>query len=176
LKTALRRAGSEFQAGSRYDKSKGRQQVAAGSDLTQKVRYDRAKILWFNRAGTPHGHTTRTHISTPRGEVRIDELRCRSFVPASISASNDMRRPGICVNRLQLDGLDVPLYDDDTFAVGWHALEHDASGQWRWSHASAQLPASARLVVIDLVNVGCLYWLQPPDAALVSGSSRPITA
>ena len=86
-----------------------------------------------------------------------------------------MRRLGICVNRVQLNGVDVPLYDDNTFAVGWYELEHDASGPWRWSHERAQLPASARLVVIDLMSVGSYYWLQAPDVAVVADRSRRIT-
>ena len=118
---------------------------------------------------------TRFAFVLPAHVTKI-EMQCRSFVPASISASNDMRTLGICVSRLQLNGVDVPLYDDNTFAVGWHALEHDASGPWRWSHERAQLPATARLVVIDLMSVGCYYWLQPPDAATISDSSRRITA
>jgi hypothetical protein len=117
---------------------------------------------------------TRLAFTLPPHVTKI-ELRSRSFVPASINASDDMRRLGICVNRLQLNGLDVPLYDDNTFAVGWYGLEHDASGQWRWSHEQAQLPASARLVVIDLVSIGLYYWLQPPDAALVSGSAPSVS-
>jgi len=117
---------------------------------------------------------TRFAFTLP-AHVNKTELCCRSFVPASISASNDMRRLGICVNRVQLNGVDVPLYDDNTFAVGWYELEHDASGPWRWSHERAQLPASARLVVIDLVSVGSYYWLQAPDVAVVADRSRRIT-
>jgi len=91
------------------------------------------------------------------------ELRCRSFIPAHInSESDDQRLLGICIARLQLDGIDVPLTDEAAFGLGWHALEADPQGQqWRWCTERAPLPAATRLVVIDICHEACCYWAEP---------------
>jgi hypothetical protein len=91
------------------------------------------------------------------------ELRSRSFSPAQINPSiDDTRSLGICVSRLQLDGIDVPLDSAAAFALGWYDLERDADGHtWRWSHDCARLPAGSRLVVIDLCHQGQFYWVKP---------------
>lgn len=92
------------------------------------------------------------------------ELRSRSFVPAHMRpASNDGRSLGVCVNRLQLDGAEMPLEDDAVFAEGWHGLEGtDAAQRWRWSCGRAVLPPGVRLIVIDTFSKGGRYWVEPP--------------
>lgn len=104
---------------------------------------------------------TRLAFMLPAGTSK-PELRCRSFVPAHVdAASADHRSLGICIGRLQLDGLDVPLQDDLRFASGWHGLERDTDGwQWRWSQNRVPLPAGTRLVVIELCGPG-FYWVPP---------------
>ena len=109
---------------------------------------------------------TRLAFTLPAGVSKV-ELRCRSFVPAYINAhSGDHRALGVCISRLQLDGLDVPLQDDLRFTTGWYGLEHDDAGwQWRWSQNRVPLPAGTRLVVIELCGPG-FYWLAPRREAL----------
>jgi Hint domain len=98
------------------------------------------------------------------------ELRCRSFSPAQINpVSDDTRSLGICVSRLQLDGIDVPLDSEDAVTLGWHELERNPDGQsWRWSHDRTRLPAGTRLLVIDQCNKGPYYWMAP--------GARPVAA
>jgi hypothetical protein len=92
------------------------------------------------------------------------ELRCRSFIPAHITAENgDQRSLGFCVARLQLDDAEVALEDEAQFLHGWHPLERNAQGEsWRWSQERMELAANTRLVVIDLCHQG-RYWTQPQD-------------
>jgi Hint domain len=98
------------------------------------------------------------------------ELRCRSFSPAQINpVSDDTRSLGICVSRLQLDGIDVPLDSEDAVTLGWHELERNPDGQsWRWSHDRTRLAAGTRLLVIDQCNKGPYYWMAP--------GARPVAA
>jgi hypothetical protein len=88
------------------------------------------------------------------------ELHSRSFVPAQINlAKDDPRKLGICVARLELDGIKVALADESTFARGWHLLEGNADGpHWRWSTGRTVLPAGTRLVVINIGHSGRCYW------------------
>jgi DNA-binding beta-propeller fold protein YncE len=90
------------------------------------------------------------------------ELRCRGFVPANVDpASEDRRVLGIRVNRLQLDGADVPLADPAVFEHGWHSLEQAGEHRWRWSHPSASLPAGTRQVTISMVGTAGYYQIDP---------------
>lgn len=88
------------------------------------------------------------------------ELHCRRYVPAQVRpASIDRRALGLCVRRLQIDGVDVPLDEATAFARGWHELEchPDAGFQMRWSQERVPLPAGTRLVVIECGGPG-FYW------------------
>jgi hypothetical protein len=95
------------------------------------------------------------------------ELRCRSFIPTHFDpASDDQRSLGICVDRLQFDGAEVALDNDDAFAYGWHRLELNPEGRpWRWSCDRAPLPLGTRLVVIDIAGPG-RYWANPTRSAI----------
>jgi hypothetical protein len=88
------------------------------------------------------------------------ELRSRSFIPTQINpAKDDPRELGICVARLELNGIEAALTDESAFAHGWHLLEGNADGQhWRWSTGCAQLPAGTHLIVIDIGHSGRCYW------------------
>jgi Hint domain len=79
------------------------------------------------------------------------ELRSRGFEPRhTVPDSSDTRRLGVTVERLQLDGTDVPLQDDAVLSAGWHTFEANADGyQWRWSSDRAALPSGTRLIVLD---------------------------
>jgi hypothetical protein len=113
---------------------------------------------------------TRLAFVLPAARSTI-ELGSRSFVPANMEpASEDRRSLGICVRRLQVDGVDIALENDAAFAPGWHKLESNATGEpWRWSSGSAPLPPNARLVVIDYTSKGP-YWLEQPSQ-LVAASA-----
>jgi len=93
------------------------------------------------------------------------KLCCRSFIPAHISAENsDQRSLGICVSRLQLDGVELALKDEAAFALGWHPLECNARQQsWRWCTERARLPAGTRLVLIEVCSQGPHYWARPQN-------------
>jgi hypothetical protein len=62
-------------------------------------------------------------------------LRCRSFIPAHLDpVTDDQRSLGICVGRLQFDGAEIALDNDEVFALGWHGIEGNPEGHsWRWS-------------------------------------------
>jgi len=101
-------------------------------------------------------------VQAPPAQCSTIELRSRSFVPAHVlPGNNDARSLGVCVGRLQVDGVDLSLEDDVTFADGWHPFESDSEGKhWRWSRDRAPLPAGSRLIVIDVVGRG-YYWVRP---------------
>jgi hypothetical protein len=86
-------------------------------------------------------------------------LRSNTFVPAHVSAAlTDRRTLGAYMNRVQIDGEDLPLGDDDVCAEGWQAFEPQADGLGRrWTNGAIPLPAKSRLVVLDFAGKG-LYW------------------
>jgi hypothetical protein len=94
----------------------------------------------------------------PEG-ARVIELRSREFVPAEVLAgSRDVRRLGVCVGSLALDGDAVPLENVQQFEQGWHGLEQTADGvMQRWTTGTAVLPPKTRLVFVDLAGRGH-YW------------------
>jgi hypothetical protein len=116
---------------------------------------------------------TRLAFVLPAGCASL-VLRSATFVPAHVDPdSADQRALGLRVGRLQIDGEDVPLGDDEAFRVGWHDEESgDGAAIWRWSAGAGRLPAAARLVVIDLAGSGC-YWRGPPS--FISAPSTSIS-
>jgi hypothetical protein len=157
--------------------------VANGGAAVQSAKtalLARAKVLGHVLTADPDVHVVADgqRIEPVRlGEQRLTfmlpaaaatlELRCRSFIPAHFdSASDDQRSLGICVDRLQFDGAEIPLDNDDAFAFGWHRLELNPEGRpWRWSRERAPLPAGTRLVVIDIAGPG-RYWAKPTRSAI----------
>jgi hypothetical protein len=101
-------------------------------------------------------------------------LASRTFAPAeTIAESDDPRRLGLCVRRLEIDGEDVALEDDAL--EGWNCAE-TASGAFshRWTTGAATLRPNGRIVIVDLAGRG-RYWLAPrkPERALGAlGSGR----
>jgi hypothetical protein len=101
---------------------------------------------------------TRRFFALPEGCQNI-RLRSRQFVPAHVNPdSGDWRELGICVGRLQIDGQDIALDQDEAFTSGWHQVEK-LSGNFRqrWTHGVTKLPAGCRLIVIDTAGRGH-YW------------------
>jgi len=113
---------------------------------------------------------TRSAFMLPANVADI-ALRSRSFVPAQCRpASQDGRTLGLCVARLQLDGLDLLLEDDGVSADGWSRFERFAAGAaQRWTTGDTPLPAGTRLIVIDSAGPGH-YWAteEAPALALVA--------
>jgi hypothetical protein len=152
-------------------------QVLEG-DLLEQVRtslLSRARHLGYEVSAEPDAHIVADGQRVDPialGENRLAfllpaqcstiELRSRSFVPAHVFAANsDWRSLGLCVGRLQLDGVDLALADAATFAEGWHPLESNGKGtHWRWSCERVPLPAGSRLILIDLAGRGS-YWNRP---------------
>jgi hypothetical protein len=106
-------------------------------------------------------------IPATRGHIqrRCIELCSRSFVPVGVDPSSyDERELGVCIGRLQINGDEVPLEENDRYAQGWHVLEVYPDGHChRWSSGRAELPAEARVVIIDIV--GRSFCWQSPEAA-----------
>jgi hypothetical protein len=81
-------------------------------------------------------------------------LVSRIWVPAhAIPGSADVRRLGVCVGRLQVDGVDRHLAAQDG-AAGWHPAETEGTATWRWTSGAAALPAGARSIIVDVVGPG----------------------
>lgn len=97
------------------------------------------------------------------------ELRCRGFEPRhTVPDSEDSRRLGVSVDRLQLNGNEVRLDDPSVVSTGWHPFESNDSGLWRWSSDCATLPAGTRLIVLDYVPGR--YWTTTLAAPKVSAA------
>jgi hypothetical protein len=147
----------------------------------------RAEVLGYARTQDPDVHLMvdgqrieavalgpmRVAFLLPEAAVSI-ELRSRSFSPAQIDpASADKRSLGICISRLQLDGIDTPLENETVFAQGWHDLERDAAGRtWRWSRDRTPLPEGTRLVVLDRCNARRSYWVEPTSDVIALHQDR----
>jgi hypothetical protein len=134
--------------------------LTANSDVHIVAAGERIEPLFCNEQ--------RVAFVLPADQTQI-ELRCRGFIPAHIdAASDDHRRLGVCVGRLQIDGLDLPLDDATAFERGWHGLEVYSPQQChRWSHESAPLPDGTRLVLIELACPS-FCWTQPEVKATLT--------
>jgi probable HAF family extracellular repeat protein len=81
-------------------------------------------------------------------------LKSRVFVPAhTLAGSSDPRLLGLCVSRLQLDGVDVDFARDPGMSEGWHDREPGHC----WTRGDTPLPPNTRLAVIELGGPGH-YW------------------
>ncbi|MDE2005038.1 MAG: Hint domain-containing protein [Rhodospirillales bacterium] len=78
----------------------------------------------------------------PRGTDQA-VLESRWGCPADLTPwCNDHRRLGLAVREVQVaegDDLRVIPMDHPGFARGWHPLESEAGGHWRWSDGAARL-------------------------------------
>jgi hypothetical protein len=91
----------------------------------------------------------------PEGAAEL-ALASRIFVPAEVQPGSPDRRPlGLCVCRLQLDGIETPLDFPPAVGQGWHAPEiRDGTALRRWTSGVAKLPARARIVLVELAGEG----------------------
>ena len=86
------------------------------------------------------GHVWR--FTLPEG-IETVRLMSRSMVPGAItSGERDMRRLGIAVSHLTLDGIDVPA-DDPRRTSGWHGP--DGTMQWTNGNAFLEVKGARRL-------------------------------
>jgi hypothetical protein len=108
----------------------------------------------------------------PAGRSSI-ELRSRTFIPAQTHvASSDRRELGVCVGRLQIDGIEIPLANEAAYASGWHALEKRADDtELRWSKGSTPLPPGTRLVVLDIASRSHC-WVPPASSVTALNGHR----
>ena len=76
-----------------------------------------------------------------------------------------MRKLGLCVKRLQIDGEDWAL-PSEAFGEGWHECEYqDDLPARRWTNGAARLPSRSQVVVVDIASVG--YYLRAPRQAQI---------
>lgn len=86
-------------------------------------------------------------------------LASRVWVPAQmLSASTDMRRLGVCVRALTMNGQALDL-SDARLISGWDKPEQDAVGEQRWTQGCALLPAGAVTVEVWLDGFAT-YWIE----------------
>ncbi len=85
-------------------------------------------------------------------------LRSNVFIPAhTVAECADSRELGLCVRRLQVDGMALRL-DDEVCMPGWHAAElADGRVSYRWTKGVTPLASGARIVIVDLAGAGH-YW------------------
>ncbi len=108
---------------------------------------------------------TQLAFELPAGAADI-VLRSNVFVPAHTCLEHtDQRELGIAVARLQIDGQDLALDQDEACGSGWHSAEFDREFRRRWTRGAADLPAGARNVIVDLAGPG-YYWSDPEESAV----------
>jgi hypothetical protein len=138
--------------------------ITADADVHLDVDGQRVAPVWLS--------DNRLAFLLASGGTRI-ELCSRTFVPAEVEAeSNDRRVLGLSILRLQIDGQDIDLGE---LHEGWHPLESHSEGRWRWTMGRVALPASARLILLDLAGRG-YYRTEPVRPCSESSASRAIGA
>jgi len=79
------------------------------------------------------------HFRLSRSATDV-HLLSRTWVPAWMEPdSADWRRLGVCVRRLEIDGTDTTL-DSLCGLDGWHHVERDGIGAFRWTSGAGRLP------------------------------------
>ena len=80
-------------------------------------------------------------------------------MPEPSEENFDTRELGLCVARLSVDGVDLPLERGDLFEDGWREAEwDDGRAARRWTAGAARLRPGARTVLVDLESFGLYYW------------------
>jgi len=152
-----------------------RELVMSGAQLNS-VRaqlLDRARALGFTTTADPEvrlvsaqGEIVRpASVAGNRYTFRLPRegrfhLASRTWIPAELMPeSDDARRLGVCVYRIQIDegptfvALDSETLPDD----GWHRLENGDESAWRWTDGFAALPWASKSISIELTR-GAAYW------------------
>jgi hypothetical protein len=103
----------------------------------------------------PQRYGDTLYIALP-ADARDLLVGSRSFVPAETEpAGTDMRRLGVAVAAVALDGEQMALHGPRPGA-GWHAPEPG----WRWTDGAGHLDvAGGSLAMLRLAAVGSRYWL-----------------
>ncbi len=91
----------------------------------------------------------------PEG-ARDIRLGSRTWRPADEATSDDKRHLGVAVRALEIDGRRQDL---EILGAGWHPLEGEDGGHWRWTDGAASLPAGAREIAVT-TGRGSLYWVE----------------
>ncbi len=105
----------------------------------------------------------RYSFSIPEGATTV-RLDSKTWVPTQLVAgSQDDRKLGVCVASIEVNNAVVPL---DTMLSGWHRFDISGSQSYRWTSGSAELPAQAREIAVELCGTA-RYWAAAPAAAEV---------
>jgi len=71
--------------------------------------------------------------------TRMVRILSQAWSPAEMETGNrDPRRLGLCLTGLSLDGAAIAL-NDPVLCAGFHPVETDGVGQWRWTDGAATL-------------------------------------
>ncbi len=128
--------------------------VEQGHEINQEA--DAHIVVDGLRVEPTHKSDTRLAFTLPSGGRDIS-LRSRVFIPAhTMAESADLRELGLCVSRVEIDGVTLALDNDE--ASGWREAEfNEGCFSHRWTTGAAPLPAGSTMVVVDLLGAGH-YW------------------
>ena len=105
------------------------------------------------------------HVQLPPGVTELTIVSPRGVPAGFLDESGDVRWLGAQLSLVLLDGDWIPL-DSPLLAAGFHGVEHDASGQWRWTKGGAtlRLPPSNETRLLELfVRDVMQHWEAPAD-------------
>jgi hypothetical protein len=130
--------------------------VEQGHEINQQA--DAHIIVDGLRVEPTYRSGSRLAFTLPPGGRDV-ALRSNVFVPAhTMAESLDLRELGLCVSRLEIDGVTLALDKDEANACGWREAEfNEGRFSHRWTTGATPLPAGSTTVVVDLLGAGC-YW------------------
>ena len=106
------------------------------------------------------------HFRVPAGVTELTIASSRGVPAGFIDDSGDVRWLGAQLALVLLDGDWIPL-DSAVLAAGFHGVEQDSSGSWRWTkgQATLRLPPSNETRLLELfVRDVMQHWEAPADA------------
>lgn len=148
----------------------------AECDAAKRLLLDRAAALGFATTLDPAMHllvdgrplwprilgTTRFFDLPPRPQhIR---LITRSAVPAWMADGDDHRSLGVAVASIRADGEYIPL-TDPRLTEGWHGVEGEGGGTWRWTNGDAGLRVAGTRCLAIAVAGTYTYWPDQPVGA-----------
>ena len=132
--------------------------AACGYRLAADGRLD---VMVRGKRLVPHFARGRLqHVLLPAGTKEVRLVSPRGIPAGMEDASEDYRWLGARLELVLLDGERVPL-DDTAFAAGFHDIERNASGSWRWTDGDARLrfaPSSEKRLLELLVGDVMRSW------------------